>query len=56
MIPEGLQTALNAIETSVQDNTVYALCARKECRHTDVGSFAAPILQIKQLQMNSCKD
>ena len=45
MIPEGLQTALNAIrETSVQDNTVYARYVPEISPDTDVGSFAAPIL------------
>ena len=44
-IPEGLQTALNAIrETSIQDNTLYARYVPEINPETDVGTFAAPII------------
>ena len=44
-IPEGLQTALNAIrETSIQDNTLYARYVPEINPETDIGTFAASIV------------
>lgn len=44
-IPEGLQTALNAIrETSIQDSTLYARYVPEINPETDIGTFAAPII------------
>ena len=45
-IPVGLQTALNNIrETSIDNNTLYHRYVPEIFDDTDIGSFAAPILE-----------
>ena len=57
MIPEGLRTALNQIrETSIDNNTLYAQYVEELLPTSDIGSWAAPILEVPKVMNEFCSE